>query len=44
MGLLYVSCKGSESPTLLKITIRSGAGLLSSIEYRDNVEDNDDDE
>jgi hypothetical protein len=38
------SCKGSENPALLKITIRSGAGLLSSIEYRDNVKDNDDDE
>jgi len=44
MGLLYVSCKGNESPALQRITIRSGAGPLSSIEYGDNVEDNDNDE
>jgi hypothetical protein len=43
-GNWRASCKGSENPALLKITIRSGAGPLSSIEYRDNVEDNDDDE
>ena len=44
MGLLYVSCKGSENPALQRITIRSGAGPLSSIEYGNDVEDNDDDE
>jgi len=44
MGLLYVSCKGSENPTLRKITIRSSVGPLSSIEYGDDVKDNDDDE
>jgi len=38
------SCKGSENPALQRITIRSGAGPLSSIEYGDNVKDNDDDE
>ena len=43
-GLLYVSCKGSENPALQRITIRSGAGPLSSIEYGNDVEDNDDDE
>jgi hypothetical protein len=44
MDLLYVSCKGSESPTLRRITIRSSAGPLSSIEYGKDVKDNDDDE
>jgi len=38
------SCKGSENPALRRITIRSGAGPLSSIEYGDDVKDNDDDE
>jgi hypothetical protein len=41
--LLYVSCKGNKNPTLPCITIRSGAGPLNSIEYGDDVEDNDDD-